>query len=239
MKHCSLILFIQKNNHRIHFDWRCWWNNQNTHTHKRTHPGLKMWTSQRIALREFIYIYIGTSHQIWLNVIMCPRPFIRVCVLSFTLFAHFSFTCDVYRHIIIMMRCLLFAWTFISYNSFFLSLSRSLSFSVWWCDETISHSRHAICKIDLVFIADITRKKNAPQAGNTYAAIQYTRVNTFNSQNVTTFRSCVDWSDGMEKKTRCVWWRTWEEWQQSHSISISLSLLHNWWFHLACRTSFT
>lgn len=131
---------------------------------------------------------------------MCPRPFIRVCVLSFTLFAHFSFTCDVYRHIIIMMRCLLFAWTFISYNSFFLSLSRSLSFSVWWCDETISHSRHAICKIDLVFIADITRKKNAPQAGNTYAAIQYTRVNTFNSQNVTTFRSCVDWSDGMEKK---------------------------------------
>lgn len=118
-----------------------------------------MWTSQRIALREFIYIYIGTSHQIWLNVIMCPRPFIRVCVLSFTLFAHFSFTCDVYRHIIIMMRCLLFAWTFISYNSFFLSLSRSLSFSVWWCDETISHSRHAICKIDLVFIADITRKK--------------------------------------------------------------------------------
>lgn len=47
----------------------------------------------------------------------------------------------------------------------------------------------------------------------------------------------LEWRNG--KKTRCVWWRTWEEWQQSHSISISLSLLHNWWFHLACRTSFT
>lgn len=174
---------------------------QSKHTHKRTHPGLKMWTSQRIALREFIYIYIGTSHQIWLNVIMCPRPFIRVCVLSFTLFAHFSFTCDVYRHIIIMMRCLWFAWTFISYNSFFLSLSRSLSFSVWWCDETISHSRHAICKIDLVFIADITRKKRATSR-------QYICSHTIHTSEYIQLTKChnvsvvcrLEWRNGQKNK---------------------------------------
>lgn len=57
MKHCSLILFIQKNNHRIHFDWRCWWNNQNTHTQTHASRPQNVNQPENCAQRVHLYIY--------------------------------------------------------------------------------------------------------------------------------------------------------------------------------------
>lgn len=96
------------------------------HTSHKTHIILQyVWELEMVcASCAFTGSFnIGTSHRTWP---MCNHVSTSIypCVLS--LRCSFLSHATVYHHIIIMMRCLLFAWTFISLPFFVLVLSHSL-----------------------------------------------------------------------------------------------------------------